>query len=200
MKLTSEHIKEVAIKQFALHGYEGASLALIANEVGIKKPSIYAHFKNKEELFTQALLEAAKQEIAFTQEFVKETIDMPLKGILYRYITEYLERCEQNNNTKFFIRNAFFPPMQFEELVKNTTNMYLNELEGVISSLFSEKNQFLKENISPNKAALAFLTIIDGLLVELLYGTPERLQKRTVQSWSVYWQGISNEEDEKGEI
>ncbi|MBD2807322.1 helix-turn-helix transcriptional regulator, partial [Xenorhabdus sp. ZM] len=47
MKMTANRIKAVALSHFARYGYEGTSLANIAQEVGIKKPSIYAHFKGK---------------------------------------------------------------------------------------------------------------------------------------------------------
>ncbi|MDQ0185252.1 TetR/AcrR family transcriptional regulator [Cytobacillus kochii] len=45
--MTYKKLKKVALTHFALHGYEGVSLSLIANEAGIKKPSIYTHFKVK---------------------------------------------------------------------------------------------------------------------------------------------------------
>lgn len=49
--MKSEGIKDAALKYFTLHGYEGASLSLIAEDVGMKKQSIYAHFKGKDDLF-----------------------------------------------------------------------------------------------------------------------------------------------------
>ncbi|KZS47190.1 TetR family transcriptional regulator [Paenibacillus glucanolyticus] len=48
--LTSQQIVEAAIGLFALHGIEKTSLAMIASEVGITKPSIYYHFVSKDEL------------------------------------------------------------------------------------------------------------------------------------------------------
>lgn len=194
-KLTSDLLREVALKQFAMHGYEGTSLALIANEVGIKKPSIYAHFKNKEELFTQTLVYAVKCELAFIEEVVKQKENKSLKDTLYSYITEYMERCEENSSTKFFIRTAFFPPMQFKRYVNEASNMYVDELEKLINSLFEENSHSLSDGISPNSAASTFLTLIDGLLVELLYGKSSRLERRKVESWNVFWNVISNEKE-----
>lgn len=49
--MTSDRIKEVSLRHFARNGYEGASLAHIADDIGIKKQSIYSHFKGKDELF-----------------------------------------------------------------------------------------------------------------------------------------------------
>ena len=47
---TREKILRVGIELFLKKGYNKASMALIATEVGIKKASLYHHFKNKEEL------------------------------------------------------------------------------------------------------------------------------------------------------
>lgn len=49
--MKSDEIKEAALKYFTIHGYEGASLSIIAEEVGMKKQSIYSHFKGKDDLF-----------------------------------------------------------------------------------------------------------------------------------------------------
>ncbi|WP_054705453.1 TetR/AcrR family transcriptional regulator [Bacillus sp. JCM 19041] len=48
---TKNRILDAALVSFASHGYEGTTLAQIANEVGIQKPSLYNHFKSKNELF-----------------------------------------------------------------------------------------------------------------------------------------------------
>ncbi|MEC0203836.1 TetR/AcrR family transcriptional regulator [Paenibacillus lautus] len=48
--LTSQQIVEAAIGLFASHGIDKTSLAMIAGEVGITKPSIYYHFASKDEL------------------------------------------------------------------------------------------------------------------------------------------------------
>lgn len=49
-ELTSHQLIEAAFGLFAQHGIEKTSLAMIANEVGMTKPSIYYHFASKEEL------------------------------------------------------------------------------------------------------------------------------------------------------
>ncbi|MGZ7095989.1 MAG: TetR/AcrR family transcriptional regulator, partial [Methanobacterium sp.] len=43
-KNTKERIFDAAIKLFAQYGFEGTSMREIAEEVGIKKASMYSHF------------------------------------------------------------------------------------------------------------------------------------------------------------
>lgn len=49
-ELTSNQLIEAALGLFVQHGIEKTSLAMIAKEVGITKPSIYYHFDSKEAL------------------------------------------------------------------------------------------------------------------------------------------------------
>jgi len=51
-----EHeVLDRAIRVFWEHGYEGASVSELASAMGINKPSLYAVFGSKEELFRRAL-------------------------------------------------------------------------------------------------------------------------------------------------
>lgn len=50
-----EQALDAALLLFWRHGYEGASLAALANAMGINMPSLYIAFGNKEALFRKAL-------------------------------------------------------------------------------------------------------------------------------------------------
>ncbi|MGM9969983.1 MAG: TetR/AcrR family transcriptional regulator [Anaeroplasma sp.] len=53
IKNTKERILDAALELFSINGYEATSVEEIAAMVGIKAPSIYKHYKNKEEIFTE---------------------------------------------------------------------------------------------------------------------------------------------------
>ncbi|MBH0156322.1 TetR/AcrR family transcriptional regulator [Fictibacillus sp. 5RED26] len=194
--MTYDQLKQTALIQFAQLGFEGASLSVIANEVGIKKQSIYTHFKSKDDLYIQTFHEATDCEIDFVKQFIEDQESLQLREVLSKFLTEYLERFEKNNNMKFFMRTSFYPPVKHEEVIKMGSNKFVDRLESLFTELFEQNSDLLRVDITPETAALSFLTMLDGLLVELIYGIPERLQKRSTQSWLVFWRGICNESGE----
>ncbi len=56
---TKEKILKEALSLFADNGYDGTSVEEIANSVGIKAPSLYKHYKGKEDILN-ALIDAAE--------------------------------------------------------------------------------------------------------------------------------------------
>lgn len=83
--MTSNRIRETALAHFAKNGYEGASLADISAEVGIKKQSIYNYFKGKDELFLTVFRDAADREMQFTESYLQRSSTTPLKDMLYGF-------------------------------------------------------------------------------------------------------------------
>ena len=56
---TKERILEEALALFAQNGYDGTSVDQIAERVGIKAPSLYKHYKGKEDILN-AIIDAAE--------------------------------------------------------------------------------------------------------------------------------------------
>ena len=52
---TKEKILEKALTLFAENGYNGTSMEQIAQDVGIKAPSLYKHFKGKEDILNSLI-------------------------------------------------------------------------------------------------------------------------------------------------
>ena len=67
---TKEKILNAALSLFAQNGYDGTSVEQIAGLVGIKAPSLYKHYKSKEEILN-ALIDSA--EVRYEEMFGSET-------------------------------------------------------------------------------------------------------------------------------
>jgi AcrR family transcriptional regulator len=63
---------QAAMLQFWQKGYEGTSMADLCAAMGITKPSLYACFGNKEELFRKALRSYEQRYLAFADEAMAE--------------------------------------------------------------------------------------------------------------------------------
>jgi AcrR family transcriptional regulator len=193
--MTSEQIKKVSLKHFAKNGYEGASLAHIAEDVGIKKQSIYTHFKGKDELFLQLCRDASENEIRFVINFIEINQTQPIKDFLFDFLLQSIDRYEKKDSNKFWIRTAFFPPSHLNEMVMKVVYEYLDKLEELLIPIIKKAMEEgeISSIIGEKRATAAFLGIFDGIVVEMLYGGPERLKKRLDASWCVYWLGLSKE-------
>lgn len=190
--MTANRIKDVALTHFAEHGYEGASLASIAEEVGIKKPSIYAHFKGKEELFLSVIRDVADDELAFVRHYFDGQRGKSLDERLHQVLLQFKERYEHSDKTKFWLRMAFFPPASLHEPVMDYYYAYLDEVESVLTRVFGDAtNKGEIGRVDAGRAAAAFMCLLDGVLVEMLYGGLERFNKRLDASWELFWRGLS---------
>ncbi|MGN1402540.1 MAG: TetR/AcrR family transcriptional regulator [Bacillus sp. (in: firmicutes)] len=191
--MTIEQIKKAALMHFAEKGFDGTSMAHIAAEVGIKKQSIYTHFSSKDNLFMEICREVFQKEAKSAIHYIEANSDKPIAEFLYYFLLDYKRRFEMNDHTKFWLHVSFFPPSHLHESIMEAVYSYLDQLQDLIVPII--ENAMRKEEIDPSigssRAAAAFLGVLDGILVEMLYGGPERLTRRLEASWHVFWRGLS---------
>lgn len=158
-------IIEAAFDNFVTHGYEGASLNVIAEVVGIRKASIYTHFESKDDLFLQLLSMAFELEA----EYVKQCFDLNINEEIpgESYCLTLKQRYEESIPLRFLVRMAYVPPQHLYEFITQRYQAYIQMLtEHIGRSLGSLKLSYEKIELFSD----AYLGIIDSLSVELLYG------------------------------
>lgn len=190
--MTSNKIMSVALRHFARNGYEGASLADIAAEVGIKKPSIYNHFKGKDELFMAVYQDVAKRELHFVESYLKPERDLPLEQQLFGFLSVYKERYENEEDTKFFLRMSFFPPIHLQQQSMHLSLSYIDQMADQAKELFkfAKEDGLIHADVTIEQATGAYMAVLDSIFVEMLYGDHDHLIRRLETAWHVFWRGI----------
>ena len=73
---TREEILEAALDLFSVNGYEATSISQLADEVGIRKASLYSHFANKQDIL-DTVVETVLKGYADHSIFVRADWDDP---------------------------------------------------------------------------------------------------------------------------
>lgn len=191
--MKSNEIKEAALKYFTIHGYEGASLSQIAEEVGMKKQSIYAHFKGKDDLFLQVLRDAKETELSSKLQYFRKVDTKNPEKDLYGFLQLVIDLFQKNEHIKFWLRMSFFPPAHLEKEIGQEVIDIEEKVQAILECKFHDwinaKLIVEDEAITPT---YAFLGVVDSILLELVYGNDEkRLKDKLTASWKVFWRGIS---------
>lgn len=190
MTNTVTKIKQNALALIVEKGYTATSLADIGEKVGIKKQSIYSHFKSKDDLFLQIMSGVIHEEITFLNNYFTQHKYEELDFILYHFIVQLKERyvSYKEDNLKFLFRMMFTPPNHMKETVVATALEYYEELEGHIEQIFAFHEDKIAVTVYEGKTA--YLNFFDGLLVELVYIDVRNFEKRFQTSWKIYRRGI----------
>ncbi|WP_440961863.1 TetR/AcrR family transcriptional regulator [Paenibacillus nitricinens] len=191
--MKSKEIKDIALKCFTTHGYEGASLSQIAEQVGMKKQSLYAHFKGKDDLFLQVLQEAKETEISSKLQYLSKVGTQNPKTDLLGYLQLVIDMFQKNEQLKFWLRISFFPPPHLAKAIDEEVIDTEKKIQPVLESKFQA---WIDAKVIMEDAAsiptLAFLGVVDSIMLELVYGNNEiRLNEKLNASWTVFWRGIS---------
>ncbi|MCK6255425.1 TetR/AcrR family transcriptional regulator [Fictibacillus sp. KIGAM418] len=189
--MTADKIKAAALAHFANHGYSGASLSGIASDVGIKTPSIYAHFKNKDELFLAVTEEAIAHEWEKATAYFNDS-SLSFKEKLYGFLQLQMENYEQDERAKFWLRTSFFPPEHLEEQLMDHVYSYLDKMESLLLQEFKEAKEPGLQDLNIKYAAKAYIALLDGVFVEMLYGGEGSAEERLEASWYMYERALFN--------
>jgi Transcriptional regulator len=95
--VSKEEIKQAAFRLFAEKGYEAASTQDIAEAVGLKKQSLYSHFKSKSEIFEEVLKDQSSMIVAE----LKNILESEQSGIAELYLKKVFETMIQKLSESF---------------------------------------------------------------------------------------------------
>ena len=130
--MKKEQIVEAARKLFTKYGYKKVSMDEIAKEAGVTKKTVYAYFKDKDELFKYFIFE----EVDVMKKLVKEVEDrnLPFFDMVHQTIYEVLKHKKQENFLLTITKEA--------EALKNPTVI------EAVKILDTEVKKFIKDKLT----------------------------------------------------
>ena len=146
---TKDRILEEALTLFSENGYDGTGVEQIAEKVGIKAPSLYKHFRGKEDIMN-ALIDNAEaryeeyfgseRHIGKLPENREEFIAVTMDRILFTMCDTMIRRIR-----KFLVQEQF----RNERLAAVTTRHQLEGVQKMYTKIIAgmmEKGLFIKDD------------------------------------------------------
>lgn len=176
-----------ALRRFAEHGYLGTKLSHIAGDAGIKPPSIYAHYKSKEDLFLSLLPPTVEHELALTARALSDDG----AGGLYRYLEGLGERFDSTHHLRFLVQAAYLPPAELAVRINEHFDPFCVRQREIIRESIA---RLPAGAIGPEILATAYQGFIDSLQAAILYAGKEEFKRRLEALWTVFGLGLEESE------
>lgn len=186
---------EKALKVFWSKGYEGASMAELTEAMGINRPSIYAAYGNKEELFSKVLNKYMAGPVAYVAEAMKEPT---AKQVAEKFLTDSADFLTNHTNPRgcMIAVGALFSG-DGAEPVKRQLISYRHGYENALKERFdqakSEKD--LPQNVSSSALAKYIATVHQGMSVQAASGANTEALIEVVQMALKSWPSSNHEID-----
>ena len=186
IKSTKEQIIEESLTLFSQRGFDAVSVKEIANAVGIKAPSIYKHFKSKQDIFNAILDESNRRYALQTAALNMDGLDPQMDAGLFETITD--EQMVEMGEALFnhFLHDEFTSKMRkllTIEQFKNQELANLYVMQYMESPLQYQRMIFetlikkgLMKNGTPEIMAMQFFSPIFLLLVQCDANTDKEME------------------------
>ena len=146
---TKERILEEALTLFSENGYDGTGVDQIAEKVGIKAPSLYKHFRGKEDILNTLIdnVEARYEEYFGSEQHLgnlpgsrDEFVNVTMERILFTMRDPVIRKIR-----KFLVQEQF----RNERLAAVTTRHQLEGVQKMYSRIIEEmmkQGLFVQDN------------------------------------------------------
>jgi len=182
---------ENALHVFWEKGYEGASMADLTEAMGITKPSLYAAFGNKEELFRKALDSYIEGPAGYTKQALEQpTARAVVEHLLYSEVDAVTDpECPAG----CLSINGALTCGEAAESIKQELRVHRARFESDLRERLerAKSDGDLPGTADPAALARYIATIAQGLAVQAVGGTTRDELKKTVEMVLMTWPPVA---------
>ncbi len=164
-KQTYKKILAVTQDLIIQNPYQAVSLNMIAEKVGITKPSLYHYFKNKEELFSKIFDEVSEEFDQELQKTLKQDLDCFKK--LHLFIETYINFFfVRKNLVRVLLQRVCKEDEGLFLKIKETRKSITDKLEVIMTEVLEK--DYRNRNISPRLASMMVLGMLGTFYIEYI--------------------------------
>ena len=171
-KFVNDDALHQAIEVFWMHGYEGTSLSNLTNALNMNRPSIYAAFGNKHELFSLSLQTYIDEQLAFVDEAIKQET---LSEVIEMLFNKQIDLLSEKKRGCMLVQAALSCGEE-SQAIKDELTEQRRTLEGKLRKRFqmAQLKKDTSSSESPAAAAKYIATIYQGLSVQAASGATKK--------------------------
>ena len=168
---TREQLLESATRLFASRGFYGASLANIADELGLTKQALLHHFGRKEKLYAEILSRISERMLGCV-EAARADHQEPADQLLAALLSIYELSLEAPHETRIIMRELLDSERRASEVHSWYLRPFLDALIDITRTITASKTPSRTEaltQIYPILGAMSYF-IVSDVVLQQMYG------------------------------
>ena len=185
--VTKAEIIDTAFFLFAELGFHETSMENIANALGLKKQSLYSHYKSKNDIIISVLLDQTNKIQGELDNLISQHGRQPIEKLLKFFFIRLSVYFSNRERLLFWRRIALHAFQEDQKAALQTLQEFYDSFTGVISELLTERSAVFRNPESLRSFLDSFFITMQGQMDHILvFGfncdTAERV-------WNNFWHG-----------
>ncbi len=184
---TKQDILLNALDFFAVNGYNGTSMRMLAKHVGIKPSTLYYYFEGKEAILS-ALFELLQVDVVqekLEQEMDDAILDDPLQSM--QFYSDWLVVGLEDHHTRYFLQLLITEQFRNETAHRLLKEGIMNRHQPFWRRLFQKWMQEKKiRDDNPNSLTAEFLAALGYFHMGLLFFWDDKSRRNVIQKQIQY--------------
>ncbi len=189
-----------AMKVFLLKGYDATSISDVVTESQLSKGGIYHHFKNKEDLFLQAIDFMFHEFEKWEMEMYSLSMDVKVilqtyfgsLSIIHEFVRNLTDSDEVNVDTFYKLMMEAF--IKFPEIKAKHNEIHEhNRSQLVVLLKEAQQQNVIKSDLDCETLAFMINALAEGTILYHILNEKIDLKETGIKLFNLIWNGISSE-------